>query len=1250
MKRILGLDLGTTSVGWALITVDESNNPIDIQDIGVRIVPLAENEGDKFTKGQDITVNADRTLARGIRRNYDRYQMRRRALTEKMRQLNMLPDEHLIKLPVLDLWQLRANAAKQKISLCELGRVLYHLNQRRGYKHARTDSNDSKQKDYVQKINNRYSLLQQLGLTIGQYFAQKLAETAITHNGKTFYVFRIKEQIYPRRAYEEEFDTIMTCQQLFYPTILTDEVINEIRNNIIYYQRDLRSCKHLVSICEFEKRSFYDENGEVKRNKKGEIVYSGPKVAPRTSPLFQVFKNWQSINNLHFHNRRNEDLFITLEQKTHIASIMDNKELLKLKDVHEVLGINNKSGWYCDKAIKAGIKGNTTKTAIIACLSTLPLSIINEIARFNLKTEKTNIVDEESGEIFVRISNNYQDEPLYRLWHIIYSIKDDEERFNAISKFLKDFGIEDDSITNALKDIDFVTPGYANLSAKAISKILPYMMEGLDYSDACEYVGYNHSDSLTKEENASRDLVDKIPLLKKNELRQPTVEKILNQTINIFNQINADLIQKGERIDEVRVELARELKQSKTEREEASAGIRKQQALNDNYANILKSESIRPTRNKILKYRLWTESNKTCFYCDQPVNFKEYLQTTEFEREHVIPKRLIFDDSFANQVCSCSKCNKEKGGLTALDFMRTKANLRNYLDKVDSMYQKHEISGKKRSHLLASYDDYLERKKEGKETKEDIMIWETPIDRQLRLSQYISRKAMEILRMGCREVVATSGSITELIRHTWGYDTILHELNCPDYKEAGLTEIIIDEKTKRQREVISDWTKRLDHRHHAIDALAVACTTHSIVQHINTLHASRKIMRDEIKTSRKEWKDNYLLQQWIKEKMPFDRHYVLHKIASILVSMKAGKKATVPGKRKIYKNGKPQIIQTGIKIPRGQLHEKTIYGAIKQWSGGEEHRKIVTRYKLGIGAAGYVFNGKESCDVIFDKKKKQYVMDDGIDKAIKYIVDKHIQDVIRGRLNEAFPANETYRSEAEKALAEGKTYDGKDRSKKALEQLRTLSEKPLYADKGKTIIIKSVRCFTGLSAVQPLRYNSQNEPIAFVLTKNNHHVAIYSDEKGEYKECVYTFWQAVERSKYRLPLIIKEPHELWREIMKRENDGEHFPDSIIEALPSPNWTFIESLQLNDMFVMDLDDETFEEYITNKNYEKLGKKLYRVQSLSTGDYCFRHHTDTTTDRTNAKLTKKFLRKSLMSFISSNPRKVQISLLGKINRDC
>ena len=259
MKRILGLDLGITSIGWSVIETNDENKPLQIIAMGSRIVPLSTDDSAQFSKGQAITRNQDRTAKRTARKGYDRYQQRRENLTIEFRKLGMLPDEQLIKLPVMELWQLRADAATpgKQLSLPEIGRVLYHINQRRGYKHAKADeSGDSKQRDYVANINQRYSKIIDRGQTIGQYFAEQLKASEIITDKGHFYTYRIKEQVFPRKAYEAEFDQIMMIQQKYYPDILTDQVINRLRNEIIFYQRGLKSCKHLVSICEFEKKEY----------------------------------------------------------------------------------------------------------------------------------------------------------------------------------------------------------------------------------------------------------------------------------------------------------------------------------------------------------------------------------------------------------------------------------------------------------------------------------------------------------------------------------------------------------------------------------------------------------------------------------------------------------------------------------------------------------------------------------------------------------------------------------------------------------------------------------------------------------------------------------------------------------------------------------------------------------------------------------------------------------------------------------
>lgn len=134
------------------------------------------------------------------------------------------------------------------------------------------------------------------------------------------------------------------------------------------------------------------------------------------------------------------------------------------------------------------------------------------------------------------------------------------------------------------------------------------------------------------------------------------VEKILNQMINVVNA----LIDKYGSIDEIRIEMARELKLSKDGRESAAKSIRAREKANDEISNRIKELGLSPSKNKILKYRLWEESDKRCFYCGQPVNATEFLNGLDVEIEHIIPKSLLFDDSFSNKVCACRKCNAER--------------------------------------------------------------------------------------------------------------------------------------------------------------------------------------------------------------------------------------------------------------------------------------------------------------------------------------------------------------------------------------------------------------------------------------------------------------------------------------------------------------------------------------------------------------------------------------------------------------
>lgn len=1174
MKRVLGLDLGSSSIGWAII--DESSKEIitsggitekdDIVAIGSRIIPLNPDESSQFSKGQALTKNADRTQKRTQRKGYHRYQLRRALLLDILSQHQMYNGATL-RLSKLELWGTRAKAVNEKISLLELGRVLCHINQKRGYRTVKSDFGDKKQGDYVKSVVARYNELHEQNITIGQYMYRELLKD---------HAFRCKERVYPRDAYMEEFDTIMRCQQHYYHDILTDELVAHIRNYIIFHQRPLKSCKHLVGRCELEK---------CKKEINGVIHTYSPRVAPRTSPLFQICKIWESINNISVKNKVYDELYITIEQKHKIFQWMMFNDKLSASKLKDILGEKSKE-WQFSKAVGKGLQGNTTYCIIKDALD----GYANKeyLLKFDIHITDGNLVNTETGELSKIVDVSFEQEPLYKLWHVLYSISDIEELKSVLRAKFK---IDNEDVIDKLCQIDFVKAGYGNKSAKAIRKILPYLMEGKNYYEAKITAGYNDT-TLTKEQNEARELADKLAPIEKGELRQPVVEKILNQLVNLVNALMAEY----GRFDEIRVELARELKQSREEREQTEKNININNKKNERAAQRIREYGLTPTRSRIQKYRLWEESKGTCMYCETTVDVKDFLIGLGVEVEHIIPRSLIFDDSFSNKVCSCRQCNKNKGNMTAYDFMKGQGEvkLNAYVERVNQLADTYTtkqimdvgVSNSKRKKLLSSIDDL----------KHDF------IDRQLRESQYIAKKAKEMLQSICYNVYTTSGSVTDFIRHLWGWDEVLHTLNFNRYKAAGLTEMVERDVNGEKVEVerIKEWSKRMDHRHHAIDALTIACTKQGYIQRINNLSSLKEVSFHSLSHEKQGEETRQRLtrlERYIQMQPHFSTAVVTKAIEGIAVSFKSGKRAASTGKRYVRKGGKRVCVQQGIIIPRGALSEESVYGRIKNSRTGKE--EYVIKYPISV------FVDKQS------PKKPDIIIDEGIRKIVTQRLEAY-----KGRLKDAFAD-------------------------------------PLLDHQGRKI--RTVRCKAKLEDPAPLRYNEQGDAIAFVKPGNNHHVAIYVDEKGKWQEHVATFWHAVERKKYGVPTIITNPAEVW------DNVTAEMPESFQKQLPeSATWRFKFSMQQNEMFILGMEEELYQDAMQHRDYAMLSKYLYRVQNLSSGAYVFRKHLETQTDDkytdNNGKKSFSLLIskqkcavqwvKSLGALQNLNPHKVHVSVIGKI----
>ena len=1201
-KHVLGLDLGVGSIGWCLIALDAQGDPAEILGMGSRVVPLNNaTDAADFSIGKAFTANQERTARRTMRRGFARYHLRRYRLRRELEKVGMLPDAALIQLPLLELWELRERAATagECLTLPELGRVLCHINQKRGYRHVKSDAaaiigdEGEKKKDsnsaYLAGIRANDEKLQDEHKTVGQYFAEQLRQNQ-SESPTGGISYRIKDQIFSRQRYIDEYDQIMAAQRMHYPDILTDEFIQMLRDEVIFMQRPLKSCKHLVSLCEFEKQEkvmrVQQDDGKGGRQFVERKVKFGPKVAPKSSPLFQLCRIYEAVNNIRLTRPDGSPRDITPEERAKIVAHLQSSASLSFAALKKLL---KEKALIADQLTsKSGLKGNSTRVALAAALQPYPQ--YHHLLDMELETRMMTVqlTDEETGEVTERevavVTDSYVRQPLYRLWHILYSI---EERDAMRRALITQLGMKEEDLDGGLLDqlyrLDFVKPGYGNKSAKFICKLLPQLQQGLGYSEACAAVGYRHSNSPTSEEITERTLLEKIPLLQRNELRQPLVEKILNQMINLVNALKAEY-----GVDEVRVELARELKMSREERERMTRQNGERKKANDKVAERIRQCGLYPTKPRIQKYMLWEEAGKVCLYCGRSIEEEQCLNGDDMEVEHIIPKSVLYDDSYGNKTCACHECNQTKGNRTALEYIRAKGWEAEYMERINDLLKEKKISYSKHQRL--------------RWLKEDIPS--DFLERQLRLTQYISRQAMAILQQGIRRVSASEGGVTARLRSLWGYGKILHTLNLDRYDSMGETERVSREGEATEELHITNWSKRMDHRHHAIDALVVACTRQSYIQRLNRL--SSEFGREDKKKEDQEAQEQQAtetgrlssLERWLTQRPHFSVRTVSDKVAEILISYRPGQRVVTRGRniyRKKMADGREvTCVQRGVLVPRGELMEASLYGKIL--SQGRE--RIVKRYPL------------------HDLKGEV------VDPRLRELIAEYNQEI------------------TSKVKAKGA---------------------PLYLDAAEKQEVRSVRCYVDKPSVAkaiPIRFDECGRAITFVKSGSNHHLAIYRTPKGELVESIVSFWDAVNRARYGLPLIIKYPRKAMEQVIQRED----IPESVLSLLPPADYEFVEVFQQNEMAVVGLPEEELRRAVDTQDYRTLSEHLYRLKRISSKDYEFHYHLDTDDpDETDSSKKKKkrvrntsgripriYRIRGIGSLQRKNVHKVCVDLLGRISQ--
>ena len=1075
--------------------------------------------------------------------------------------------------------------------------------------------------------------------------------------------YSLKNQVFYRQDYLDEFERIWETQRKFHPE-LTDELKHELRDIVIFYQRPLKSQKGLVGFCELE-----SSQKEITRDGKRKTVTIGLRCCPKSSPLFQCFKIWQSINNISVTGNivpeRQRDLFgdeiinkygtrpLMEEEKQKLFRELNLKERMSAAEILKLLFPDERNL----KLNFKEVKGNTTMSAFVnACRQVIYMSGHDDIDFSKLSAQyTTDTIKKVFGTIGAHADfltfdpcldgKAFAMQPAYRLWHLLYSYTGDnsatgderlKERIADICGLDKEYASAFASI--ALQD------DYGSLSAKAMRKILPFMMDGNEYSVACEYAGYRHSKrSLTKEELDNKPLVNAIPLLKRNSLRNPVVEKILNQMINVVNTVSETY----GKPDEIRIEMARELKKSAKEREQMTKDMNDAKKKNDEYKQVLQSEFgiTNPSRNDVIRYRLYKELEQNGFNTIYTQTYipKDKLFSKEFDIEHIIPQARLFDDSMSNKTIEARQANIEKGSATAYDYVLGKygkQGAEEYKQRVDKMLEDGKISKTKQKKLLMREQD----------------IPEGFIDRDLRDSQYIARKAREILESMVRTVVATTGSVTDRLREDWQLVDVMKELNWDKYDRLGLTETITDHDGHQIRR-IKDWTKRNDHRHHAMDALTIAFTRNSFIQYLNNMNARSDKSSSTYGIEQKElYRDSHGKLRFVPP-MPLNdfRSEAKAHLEDILVSIKAKNKVMTknPNKTKCAKGKTKTTLQL---TPRGQLHNETIYGRIRQYATKEERvgsafnaEKIATvankRLREALAARLRQFDGDP---------KKAFTGQNSLEKKPIYLDAAHTVCVPPKVKTVTLEPTYTLRKEVNKDLNVEKVIDPhirhilkerlKEYNNNAKEAFSNLEENPIWLNKERGIAIKRVT-ISGVSNAIALHdkhdhhgkklLDSEGRPMPtdFVSTSNNHHVAIFRDAEGNLQEHIVSFFEATMRASQHLPVI------------ERDYNKEL------------GWQFLFTMKQNEYFVFPNEKTGFNPNETDlldpKNYAEISRNLFRVQTMSkvqygnsfVRDYKFRHHLETTVK--GEKALKEITYKQYKSLDFANGIvKVRVNHIGQI----
>ena len=747
-----------------------------------------------------------------------------------------------------------------------------------------------------------------------------------------------------RKYYKEELQQILETQKNFIPELQNEALYkacveelypnnkahrnniakpnftNLFINDILFYQRPLKSKKSLIDDCPYEWH----------KDKDGNVHYI--KCIAKSNPLFQEFRLWQFVQNLRIYQRERTvsdgqlELFGNAPSGKLQTDVDVTDELLKNEDDYVAL-----FDWLNDRAT---IKQDTLLNSYFKIKKEKGKKKDDPYPyRWNYVEDKEYPCNETRGEILKGFdkcgisADSLTKEQEKALWHILYSVEDKTEIGKALKKFAEKHNLPE-SFAEVFAKIKPFKKEYGSYSEKAIKRLLPLIRMGKYWSAdaidantkeriekiitgeydekikdrvrekainltdethfkglpvwlACYIVYDRHSEAKEIEKwEKPEDIDNYLKEFKQHSLRNPIVEQVVTETLRTVR----DIWKQEGQIDEIHVELGREMKNPADKRKAMTERIQQNENTNlrikamlmefmnpemgienvrpyspsqqdilriyeenalDNLTKNDKefdfiskvSKMAQPSKSDIVRYKLWLEQKYRSPYTGEMISLSR-LFTSAYEIEHVIPQSRYFDDSFSNKVICEAEVNKLKDRQLGYEFIKNHKG------------EKVQLSQGKTVEILSveAYEKFVKEHYSNNRAKmKKLLMEDIPdgfIERQLNDSRYISKLVKGLLSNIVREklpngeyeqeavsknLISCNGSITDRLKKDWGMNDVWNAIVLPRFKR-------LNELTgKNYFTTIQKGfnKKRIDHRHHAMDAIIIACATRD---HVNLLN------------------------------------------------------------------------------------------------------------------------------------------------------------------------------------------------------------------------------------------------------------------------------------------------------------------------------------------------------------------------------------------------------------------------------